>query len=59
MLTSIEVIDRHNAMRAENELLRAELIDALNNLALAEAETRNLRAWQGVVEDVLEHMMTT
>ena len=53
MLTPIEIIDRHNAMRAENELLRAELVDALNNLALASAEIRNLRAWQ----DATEHMM--
>lgn len=53
MLTQLEVIDKYNVMRAENELLRAELIAALNNLALAGAEIRNLRLWQ----DATEHML--
>ena len=33
-------------LEAQNDALRAELNDALNNLALANAERNNLRAWQ-------------
>ena len=33
-------------LETENDALRAELDDALNNLALANAENNNLKAWQ-------------
>ena len=33
-------------LETQNDALRAELNDALDNLALANAERNNLRAWQ-------------
>ncbi|MDL2342419.1 MAG: hypothetical protein QFB87_05070 [Patescibacteria group bacterium] len=51
--TPAKIIERYNVLRTENEVLRAELKDSQDNLALANAEVRNLRRWQ----EVTEHMM--
>jgi uncharacterized protein involved in exopolysaccharide biosynthesis len=43
----------YERLRAERDTLRAELDDALDNLALANAEIRNLEAWHQAISTQL------